>query len=166
MVQPLILIYILIKIELLPFFLSISKTTYTTPDCQIDDLFLKLLLHTHTHTHTRANEWVFVVYMPIISGMINLFWIISYQLGNSSLGEANSYQKSLFSCSSLSWSWNHWDSPFHVNMFIDIAIIQILFRQPYCWNIMGIFSLTFLEDTISRQPSWFSGSKTFSLFVF
>lgn len=49
------------------------------------------------------------------------------------------------------------------DLSIDIIIVQVLFRQPYCWSIMGISSLSFLEDTLSQWICWSSRSYNLSI---
>lgn len=36
----------------------------------------------------------------------------------------------------------------------DIVIFQVLFRQPFFWDFMGVVSTSYLEDTILQQSSW------------
>lgn len=38
-------------------------------------------------------------------------------------------------------------STFHVSIFTDFAVIGVLLRQPYYYNIMGIASLSFIGNT-------------------
>lgn len=40
---------------------------------------------------------------------------------------------------------------------MGVILVQVLFRLPYCCSIIGVASLSFLEDTISHQLSWSSG---------
>ena len=50
----------------------------------------------------------------------------------------------------------------YIGMLTGVVIIQILVRQPCCWDFLGAVSLSDVEDTISEQISWRSGSCNFS----
>ena len=84
----------------------------------------------------KYNLWVHLLWLCfvcMVSGLTTLYYI-----GGSSLGEANSpslntLQLPLVLC--LGWGWNE-VFPTCTNMSIDIAIIQVLFRQPCCGVIM------------------------------
>lgn len=41
--------------------------------------------------------------------------------------------------------------PFYISMSVCIILFQVMFRQPCCWEFMGVAFLIFLRDTISRQ---------------
>lgn len=49
-------------------------------------------------------------------------------------------------------------SPIHIGMSIFVVVMQVLCRQPYCWDFMGVASLACQEDTILQQASNSSGS--------
>lgn len=40
---------------------------------------------------------------------------------------------------------------FHSVMSADVAVMQVLFRQPYCWDLMGVDSLSCLSLTLSQS---------------
>lgn len=39
-------------------------------------------------------------------------------------------------------------SPAHVGMSTSVIILLVLFRQPNCWDLMGVAPLSYIEDTI------------------
>lgn len=49
-------------------------------------------------------------------------------------------------------------SPIHIGMSIFVVAMQVLCRQPYCWDFMGAASLACQEDTILQQASSSPGS--------
>lgn len=65
---------------------------------------------------------------------------------------------SLIDRSSLSWVRSHEILPFHGSVSMGFVLVQVSFRQPYCWGIVGETSLSFPGDTISHQFSCSSGS--------
>lgn len=63
-------------------------------------------------------------------------------------------QHSKVACSPLSSSTARWDFSLPsllTWMSIGVILVQVLPRQPYCWDFMGTVSLTFLGDVISKQ---------------
>lgn len=56
----------------------------------------------------------------------------------------------------------HRNFPFCHSFSVEIVIVQVLFRQSYCWGAMGVASMSFLRDTTSQQVSWSSGSYNLS----
>jgi hypothetical protein len=46
-----------------------------------------------------------------------------------------------------------WDLPFRVNVSAEVLLVQVLFKQPCCWDFEGVVSLTLLGDKISQRTS-------------
>lgn len=44
--------------------------------------------------------------------------------------------------------------PIHKDMFADVVLMELLFRQPHWCDFMGTASLAHLEDTISQNAPW------------
>lgn len=115
---------------------SLVPPIFTPTFSQINDLFFfDYYCYTEMDTY-KYNLWVHLLWLCfvcMVSGLTTLYYI-----GGSSLGEANSpslntLQLPLVLC--LGWGWNE-VFPTCTNMSIDIAIIQVLFRQPCCGVIM------------------------------
>lgn len=48
--------------------------------------------------------------------------------------------------------------PLHVSMLTSVALVKVMFSQPWWWDYMGVVSLTFPGDIISQQTSCSSDS--------
>lgn len=48
-------------------------------------------------------------------------------------------------------------SPLHVSMSVGIILVQVMSKQPCWWDVMGLVSLAFPEDTFLPQTLYFSG---------
>lgn len=44
-----------------------------------------------------------------------------------------------------------WNFRIHSGMSIGIVIFQVLFRNPYCWDLMGAEYLSYIQEIILQQ---------------
>lgn len=118
--------------------------------------FLQLSL-SYVHTHTHPSEWVHLALLIFTCvqgwplGIGQPMWELVPRGDWFSLS-----QQTLTPCSSKEGTIGI--SPVHIGMWNGTIIMQTLFRQPYGWEFMDAASLSYIEDIVSQQISWLSGS--------
>lgn len=132
---------------------------------------ISLLFHIYKYIYTYTYMYIYI-HILLSPFSMDLFWADHLGLDNlsvgSSLEKANSPSQPLITFSSQGVGPCE-IYPIHVGRSASIVIVEVLFMQPYCWDFMGIDSMTYVEDTISQQrhkSSGFYSSSVLSSAVF
>lgn len=129
----------IISLPLLP-----SNSSPCSPSSQLHLKFMGPHSLIYMRVHVCVCVWIWILYVYVFrAGHLGL----DNHLRGSSLGKTTFLcQQPLIAYSSSPGHGGPWNFP---------TLVQILFKQPYCWDSMGIASLSHLEDTILQQTFWF-----------
>lgn len=144
-VSKILIIFYFLKLFCIIFFYSFLSSSYKAPCSFFSFYYVYIHIHciyVYAHAYTHIPKYRNItcpayVMLPVYVRSQGWSLGIGYSLvAHSSLSRVEAV-----------WAF----VSFHVSMFIDATIVQVMFRQPYWEDFTSIALLTFLGDTTTQQ---------------